>query len=208
MNSRGWIHCDVDPANILLNDSGNSRLADFGLALRLESFSTGTRGHHNTMAPEMQQLHLASTKSDIYSLGVVALMMATLDVFENRQYSEPEFERIILNMTDRSEAMKDLLRLMLLHDPFLRRDFDELRHHPFLSLAEWDRLPALEKRVIPSAPVDMSGIIRIISAHDEHQMRLLRAQLVQNEQQVQLLQAQHVAPARWPTLKKLPQRLI
>jgi hypothetical protein len=66
----------------------------------------------------------------------------------------------------------------------------------------------LEKRVIPSAPVDMSGIIRIISAHDEQQMQLLRAQLVQNEQQAQLRRAQHVAPVRRPTLKKLPQRLI
>lgn len=36
VHSRGLLHCDLRPANVLLDEDGNVKLAGFGLARRLE----------------------------------------------------------------------------------------------------------------------------------------------------------------------------
>ncbi|XP_024517010.1 probable LRR receptor-like serine/threonine-protein kinase At1g56130 isoform X3 [Selaginella moellendorffii] len=72
------IHCDVKPANILLDEDFNPRLADFGLA-RLyderESHVTATRlkGTAGYLAPEYAMQLQLSDKVDVYSFGVVLL---------------------------------------------------------------------------------------------------------------------------------------
>ncbi|ERM95261.1 hypothetical protein AMTR_s00008p00036610 [Amborella trichopoda] len=71
------IHCDVKPENILLNDSGEVKLSDFGLSKLLtreqsEMFTTmrGTRGY---LAPEWLTTAAISEKTDVYSFGMVLL---------------------------------------------------------------------------------------------------------------------------------------
>lgn len=73
IHSRGIIHRDVKPSNIMLDMSGKAILTDFGLVLRMES---GTRGEvfgsPHYLAPE-QAISSAQAlpQSDLYSLGVI-----------------------------------------------------------------------------------------------------------------------------------------
>jgi WD40 repeat protein/serine/threonine protein kinase len=82
-HKKGVVHRDIKPANILITDSGEPMLSDFGIAKILESeettnltgtgFGIGTPAY---MAPE-QWAGRVGPQSDIYSLGVVFYEMVT-----------------------------------------------------------------------------------------------------------------------------------
>jgi serine/threonine protein kinase len=81
---RGVIHRDLKPANVLLDDSGNFFLADFGIAKDLdqsvsldENNSTGLRGSPAYMAPEQIKAQPVTPQTDIYSLGIVLYELLT-----------------------------------------------------------------------------------------------------------------------------------
>lgn len=71
------IHCDIKPENMLLLSGGRLQLADFGIARvaqrTIDGSGSGTVGY---MAPE-QAMGRPSTKSDVFSLGLIIYRMFT-----------------------------------------------------------------------------------------------------------------------------------
>ena len=70
---RGVIHRDIKPDNIFLNEFGDYKLGDFGVARTLENMTGGLsqKGTYNYMAPEVEKGSSYNATVDIYSLGIV-----------------------------------------------------------------------------------------------------------------------------------------
>ncbi len=79
------VHRDLKPENILFNTKGEALLADFGIAVLLESTRlVNESGSPPYMAPEQFQ-GIVSKKSDQYALGCIAYELLT----GNRPFTVP-----------------------------------------------------------------------------------------------------------------------
>lgn len=80
-HSRGMVHRDVTPGNILFNEDKQVVLADFGIARMIEGTRvtrTGTTsGTPIYMSPEQSMGEGGDHRSDIYSLGIILFELLT-----------------------------------------------------------------------------------------------------------------------------------
>lgn len=76
-HGKGVLHCDLKPANILLDQDGRPRLADFGQS-RLSHEQTPALGTLFYMAPEQADLTaVPDVRWDVYALGALLYCMLT-----------------------------------------------------------------------------------------------------------------------------------
>ncbi len=97
------IHRDIKPGNIFINDFGDFKLGDFGIARQMESLTTNLsrRGTGSYMAPEVEKGLKYNAKADLYSLGLVLYLLLN----NNRMpFFDPNKQ--LLTPNDREQAIR------------------------------------------------------------------------------------------------------
>lgn len=108
-HGRGILHCDLKPANVLLDANFEPRLCDFGQS-RLSDEQSPSLGTLFYMAPEQADLEaIPDSRWDVYALGALLYHM----LCGKAPYRTPENELLIRKLDSleaKLEAYRDLIR--------------------------------------------------------------------------------------------------
>ncbi|MGO9118760.1 MAG: protein kinase domain-containing protein [Desulfomonilaceae bacterium] len=177
-HSRGVIHLDIKPANIIIRPSGTVKVCDFGIArATIADTSSGTQrlvfGSIGFMPPEQYEgRDTVSERSDIYALGATVYYALTGRVPEGELYRKGVppcvFQALRHNPEDRFESIK-AFRIAFVRETGLSPTRTEAARSA-LSSYVGGRVPGAEDS---TQPLGNSGAVRAdlaSAAASEHEL--------------------------------------
>jgi serine/threonine protein kinase len=69
LHSLGYVHCDLKPNNILLNDAGEVKVIDLGQAAKQGTIKKRIQGTPDFISPEQVQCGPVTYRTDVFNLG-------------------------------------------------------------------------------------------------------------------------------------------
>ncbi|KAK8589291.1 hypothetical protein V6N13_088141 [Hibiscus sabdariffa] len=179
LHNNGIMHRDIKGANILVDNKGNIKLADFGASKQVVELATVTgaksmKGTPYWMAPEVILQTGHSFSADIWSVGCTVIEMATGKPPWSQQYQEVAAALFHVGTTKShppipehlSSEAKDFLLKCLQKEPELRQVASELLKHPFVTGESQDSSP-----VLPAPIMDNSEIPSPYTNHEDLQVQ-------------------------------------
>jgi hypothetical protein len=145
IHSRGIIHRDIKPGNILLSRTGDAKLSDFGIIreLGMEDAVETFVGTLNYMSPERILCKKYTSKADLWSLGLslygAFTGQAAIDVnkLSNNYWGMVNAfqtaNELPIDYSMFSPQLADFLKEMLYVDAEVRSSAISLLQHPFLA---------------------------------------------------------------------------
>ncbi|XP_066327136.1 mitogen-activated protein kinase kinase kinase NPK1-like [Miscanthus floridulus] len=145
LHRNGIIHRDIKGANILVDNKGCIKLADFGASKQVEKLATATaaktmKGTPYWMAPEVIVGSGHNCSADIWSVGCTVIEMATGKPPWSHEYQEVSLLYYVGTTKSHppipehlSTEAKDFLLKCLQKEPEMRSVASDLLQHPFVT---------------------------------------------------------------------------
>ena len=152
LHTHGIIYRDIKPENILIDEDGYIRLADFGMAkfLKGDEKATSFCGTPEYLAPEIITGEGHNKAADWWSYGILMYeMMVGIPPFfcDNQEKMYQLITRAELRFPKKinlSDTAKDLLQKLLIKDQDQRlgskNGFNEIMQHPFFKGLDFNAL--------------------------------------------------------------------
>jgi eukaryotic-like serine/threonine-protein kinase len=77
LHKAGYVHCDLKPNNILLNNAGEVKVIDLGQACKMSTVKSRIQGTPDFIAPEQVKCEAVTAKTDVYNLGATMYWVLT-----------------------------------------------------------------------------------------------------------------------------------
>ncbi|KAJ1423771.1 Serine/threonine-protein kinase, active site [Sesbania bispinosa] len=160
LHNNGIIHRDIKGANILVDNKGCIKLADFGASKKVVELATingakSIKGTPHWMSPEviLQTGHTIST--DIWSIACTVIEMATGKPPWSQQYPQEVSALFYIGTTKShppipehlSDEAKDFLLKCFHREPNLRPSASDLLLHPFITCEYQDSRSILRSTI-------------------------------------------------------------
>lgn len=166
LHKNKMIHRDIKADNILLNDRGEAKLADFGVSAKLLSTYASKESVIGTpfwMSPEILGRNKYTNKTDIWSTGITAIEMAEQEPPYSKYFTMVAMKKIkenppkgLTNPEKWSPEFNDFVQQCLLVDCDRRPDAETLLKHSFMEKGKnnkkilktlvLENLPEIEKK--------------------------------------------------------------
>lgn len=132
LHELGFVHCDIKPANIMIDRLGTVKVIDYGRGAFINEQQAFLLGTPTYMAPEQHRREPSNPASDLYALGMVGLeMLRGEPVINGGTTSENDLLAYKMKLCDilpdllpdyvrQNEAFVGVLRKLLHPDPAKR----------------------------------------------------------------------------------------
>lgn len=162
VHTKGFVHLDLKPENMLLTKHCEIKVADFGLSFEKHgedgqgNFTRRRVGSPPYWSPElMLNYEYSGVKADLYALAIILFIM----VFGCRPFTEAKLSDTLFHLllqnplqfwlthpvTKRridektvSQETIDILTRMLIVDPANRLSLEEIKEHPFVKASNFN----------------------------------------------------------------------
>ena len=160
IHDKGVAHRDIKPQNVLLTADGTVKLADFGLARKVDAATTsrGAAGTLGFMSPEAID-GARSVAADVWAVGVVATQLASNQASTEIVRTAEQVAALLARIpADYGRPFREAVARMLNLDASERPTAAQLRTTPPFGVEPPPQVPPL-----PAAPNDsIQGLARFV----------------------------------------------
>ncbi len=156
----GIVHRDIKPSNVVIDNYGNIKLTDFGIASPPQNKEVNIEGTPSYLAPEVINGDKFDGRADIYALGVMAFHMLTSSL----PFTASSLSKLLkMQVTQKAPDIKNTC--FEIDDEFAHLIESALSKEPDERISDWEEIkdilkPISKQHILPLDPHELAVVIR------------------------------------------------